>query len=84
MAPEPAVNVAYGITKDIDGERYEAHLAQVQKDSEPWEAAGRFDLNDIIDPSQTRQWLIRMLTYHRDHQTGGIGKHLMHSWPTSY
>lgn len=84
MAPEPAVNVAYGITEDSDRERYEACLAQVQKGSEPWEAAGRFDLNDIIDPSQTREWLIRMLIYHSNHQTGGIGKHMMHCWPTSY
>lgn len=84
MAPEPAVNVAYRITRETDKEKFDEYVAKVQKDSEPWEAAGRFDLNDIIEPSQTRDWLIRMLEYHRNHLTGGLGKHLMYCWPTTF
>ncbi|MBN2059769.1 MAG: methylmalonyl-CoA carboxyltransferase [Deltaproteobacteria bacterium] len=84
MAPEPAVNVAYGITREEDRERFEELKAEVERESQPWEAAGRFDVYDIIEPAQTRDWLIRMLDYHRDQQANGIGRHLMYCWPTSY
>jgi len=84
MAPEPAVNVAYQITRESNKEKFDEYVAQVQKDSEPWEAAGRFDLNDVIEPAQTRDWLIKMLALHRNHLTGGIGKHLMYCWPTTF
>ena len=39
---------------------------------------------DVIDPRDTRDWLIRMLEIHRMRLTGGVGEHLMRTWPTSY
>jgi hypothetical protein len=38
----------------------------------------------VIDPRETRSWLIRMLAVHRKRLSGGIGDHLMSAWPTSY
>jgi acetyl-CoA carboxylase carboxyltransferase component len=84
MAPEPAVNVAYRITRESDREKFDEYVAKVEKDSEPWEAAGRFDLNDIIEPAETRDWFIRMLEYHSNQLSGGIGKHRMYCWPTTF
>jgi hypothetical protein len=38
----------------------------------------------VIRPEETRDYLVRMLEVHRQRLTGGVGKHLMHAWPTSY
>jgi acetyl-CoA carboxylase carboxyltransferase component len=84
MAPETGVNVVYNLRKEDDPEKFAELLGLMDKDTEPWEAAGIFNVNDIIEPAKTRDWLIRMLDYHLDYQSGGVGKHLMHSWPTSY
>jgi acetyl-CoA carboxylase carboxyltransferase component len=84
MGPEPAVNVVYGITEEQDKEKFAELKEKVEKESMPWDAAGRFYLYDILEPSQTRDWLIRMLDHHRDRLTDGIGRHLMHCWPNSY
>ena len=39
---------------------------------------------DVIDPHDTRDWLIRMLEVHRLRMSGGVGQHLMRTWPRSY
>jgi len=84
MAAETGVNVVYNLRKEDDPEKFAELVSVMNKDTEPWEAAGIFNVNDIIKPEKTRDWLIQMLEYHINHQTGGIGKHLMHAWPTSY
>jgi acetyl-CoA carboxylase carboxyltransferase component len=84
MAPETGVNVVYNLRKEDDPEKFAEKMKIMDRDTEPWEAAGIFNVNDIIEPAKTREWLINMLEYHYDYQTGGIGKHLMHCWPTSF
>jgi len=84
MDPETGVNVVYNVRKEQDPEKFQEKMKIMSKDTAPWEAAGIFNLNDVIDPTQTRSWLCDMLDYHTNQRTGGIGKHLMHSWPTSY
>jgi acetyl-CoA carboxylase carboxyltransferase component len=84
MAPEPGINVVYNLRREDDPERFDALLRAMSKDTEPWGAAGIFNVNDIIEPARTRDWLIQMLSFHHDYQKNGIGKHLMHCWPTSY
>ena len=54
------------------------------ENTEPWNAAGGFGVNEIIDPADTRDFFIRMLPLYRNRLNSGIGKHLMHNWPTSY
>jgi len=84
MAPETGINVVYNLKKEDDPDKFDELMGIMAKDTEPWGAAGIFNVNDIIEPAKTRDWLINMLTYHYNYQTGGIGKHLMHCWPTSY
>jgi hypothetical protein len=52
--------------------------------TEPWNAAGGFGLQDIIEPAETRNFLIKMLKLYTHRLSRGIGQHLMHNWPTSY
>ncbi|MBS3809868.1 MAG: carboxyl transferase [Desulfobacterales bacterium] len=84
MDPRPAINVVYNLKKEDDPEKYEELLAQMNKNTEPWDAAGTFGVNDIIDPKKTRQYLINMLGLHTNRTTNGVGRHLLHNWPTSY
>jgi acetyl-CoA carboxylase carboxyltransferase component len=84
MDPETGINVVYNLRKEDNPEKFVEKMKIMGLDTEPWEAAGIFNVNDIVEPSKTREWLINMLAYHYDYRTGGIGKHLMHCWPTSY
>lgn len=84
MAPETGVNVVYNMKKEDDPEKFAEKMKVMDLDKEPWNAARIFNLNDVIEPAHTRDWLINMLTYHFNYKTNGIGQHLMHCWPTSY
>ena len=84
MDPEPGIHVVFNLRKEDDPEQFEKRLADMAKNTEPWDAAGIFGLTDIIHPEETRAFLIRMLDLHRDRKRGGIGRHLLHAWPTSY
>ena len=84
MGPEPAMNVVYNLNREEDPEEFQKLLGQIVEDTEPWDAAGVFGINEIIDPADTREFLSRMLDLHRNRLTCGIGKHLLHNWPTSY
>jgi acetyl-CoA carboxylase carboxyltransferase component len=84
MDPEPGINVVFNIKKEDDPEKFEGLLDEMAKNTEPWDAAGIFGVNEIIDPAQTRNFLIQMLALHRNRKHGGVGQHLLRSWPTSY
>lgn len=84
MSPEPGINVVFNLKKEDDPEKFEELMQIMNKNSEPWVAAGIFGLHDIIDPRETRKFLIKMMEIHCNHPKGHIGKHLMHNWPTSY
>jgi acetyl-CoA carboxylase carboxyltransferase component len=84
MGVEPALSVVYNLRREDDPERYAQLLEQIEKDIEPWDAAGVFALTDIIEPAETRNYLIRMLELHSDRRRNGIGRHFLHNWPTSY
>ena len=38
----------------------------------------------VINPADTRDYLIRILDVHRMRMSNGVGDHLMRTWPTSY
>ena len=41
-------------------------------------------VQSVILPHETRDYLIRTLEVHRLRLTHGVGKHLMHTWPSTY
>ena len=84
MGPEPAMNVVYNLKKEDNPEEYNRLLGQIAENTEPWDAAGIFGVNEIIDPAHTRRFLMQMMALHHNRKTGGVGKHLMHNWPTSF
>jgi len=82
MDPGFATTIVHGVAKDEEG--FEAALSEIQKNDEVWDMATIFSLQNIIKPQETRDYLIRMLDVYRMRRGGGIGKHLMQNWPTSY
>jgi hypothetical protein len=55
------------------------------QDSGWWpENAAVFAVQAVIRPAETRDYLIRMLDVHRMRSSGGVGRHRLSAWPTSY
>jgi acetyl-CoA carboxylase carboxyltransferase component len=82
MDPTFAVRVVDGLSPGEAG--FEPALQRMQKDSEPWDLAGIYAAQAVIEPERTRDYLIRMLEVHRLRLSGGIGRHLLSGWPTSF
>ncbi|HVO87831.1 MAG TPA: carboxyl transferase domain-containing protein [Casimicrobiaceae bacterium] len=82
MDPQFGVRVVHGKERGQPG--FEELLAEMDRDSEPWDAAAVYAVQSVIPPQETRDYLIRSLEVHGMRLTGGIGQHLMRAWPTSY
>ncbi|MBD3764776.1 MAG: methylmalonyl-CoA carboxyltransferase [Rhodobacterales bacterium] len=82
MDPVFATNIVHNVSPGQDG--FDAALAEIQKDLEIWDMASIFSAHDVIKPQETRSYLIRMLDIQTRRRSGGIGQHLMRTWPTSY
>jgi methylmalonyl-CoA decarboxylase subunit alpha len=82
MDPVFATNIVHNKSPGDVG--FEEALAHIQKDLEIWDMARIFSAHDVIRPQETRDVLIRMLAVHQRRRSGGVGEHLMRTWPTSY
>jgi acetyl-CoA carboxylase carboxyltransferase component len=82
MDPVFATNIVHN--KSPGDEGFEEALGIIRKDLEIWDMARIFSAHDVIKPQETRDHVIRMLDVHRRRRSGGIGEHLMRSWPTSF
>ena len=83
MGPEPAMSVVHNLREEDDPARFRELLKEMERETEPWEAAGIFGLNEIIDPAETRSYLIRMVDL-LSGRRGGVGGHHLANWPTSF
>ncbi len=84
MAPEYGVRIVHGIDKESDPEAFEEALKDMSRSTSPYAAVGSFGMQDVIDPRETRDYLIDALEVHQLRAANGVGKHLMHTWPTSF
>jgi methylmalonyl-CoA decarboxylase subunit alpha len=84
MDPRVSVNVLYGVKEEDDPERFKQLVAEVNRDTTPWELARLFEAQHVIDPRDTRDFLIRMLQVHRQRLRNGVGQHRLANWPTSF
>lgn len=82
MDPVFATNIVHNLS--VGDEGFEDALMHIQKDLEIWDMARIFSAHDVIKPQDTRSFLIRMFEVHRRRRSGGIGQHLMRTWPTSF
>ena len=84
MDPAVSVNVLYGVRSEDDPERLRQLKAEVERDTSAWGLAELYEAQDVIDPRDTRDYLIRTLQAHRMRLKKGVGEHLLRNWPTSY
>lgn len=84
MDPRLSVNVLYGVRQDEEPERFAELVAKVEQNTSAWDLAGFYEAQAVIDPRETRTWLIRMLDVHRARLTDGVGEHLLANWPTTF
>ncbi len=82
--PMVGVSILHGLKREDDPERFDALAAQIGRDSSAWELASLYEAQDVIDPAETRDWLLGMLDIHSRRLAGGIGQHRLAAWPTSY
>ena len=84
MDPAVSVNVLYGVRYQDDPERFEKLKAEVERDTSAWGLAELYEAQNVIDPRDTRDYLIRSLEVHRLRLSNGVGEHRLRNWPTSY
>jgi len=83
MDPKVGVNVLHGITAESDPERFQTLVSEIERDSSGWALAELYEAQHLIDPRDTRAWLIRMLQIHSMRMERGVGAHLLANWPTT-
>jgi acetyl-CoA carboxylase carboxyltransferase component len=84
MDPAVSVNVLYGLRREDDPERFDQLKAEVERDTSAWALAELYQAQNVIDPRDTREYLIRTLEVHRMRMHNGVGEHRLRNWPTSY
>jgi acetyl-CoA carboxylase carboxyltransferase component len=67
-----------------DAQKYQEAVARMSRGTSAYDMAAIYTAQDVIDPRDTRDWLMRMLEVHRSRLTEGIGQHLMRTWPTTF
>ncbi|WP_423458907.1 acyl-CoA carboxylase subunit beta [Ottowia sp. VDI28] len=82
MTPSFAVNIVHGLNPGDPG--FEEKLAEMEKGNNVYDIASIYGVQNVILPHQTRDYLIRTLQVHRLRLSGGVGKHLMQTWPSTY
>ena len=84
MDPHTSVNVLHGIQREDDPERFDELVKEVSQESEAWPLASLFEVQTVLDPRETRNFLIDMLGIHARLPNGGVGRHLLANWPTTF
>ena len=84
MKPDFGAKVVFGVDPEKEPEKFKEAVARMSKGTSPYDMAAIYTAQDVIDPRDTRSWLIRMLDVHRMRMSNGVGQHLMRTWPTSY
>jgi len=86
MGPEVATNVVYGAkiaASENPEEMWNQAVAELKLASEPWRAAGLGYLDDVIQPQDTREIIIKSIKLARG-KNKGFSKRMLANWPTAY
>lgn len=84
MDPKSAVSIVHGIQEEEDPEKFAELLKDFQRDTTAYDMAAVYGVYEVIDPRDTRDYLIKKLKFHDMRITNGVGEHELRTWPTSY
>jgi acetyl-CoA carboxylase carboxyltransferase component len=85
--PAIAANVVYGgkaSASDKNSEEWQSLLQKMVDDASPYGAAGKHYIHDVIDPRETRNYIIKALDICHNSRTKGISEHKLANWPTKF
>jgi acetyl-CoA carboxylase carboxyltransferase component len=85
--PAIAANVVYGAkpsAADKQSDEWQQLMQQLVDDASPYGAAGRHYIHDVIDPRETRNYIIQALEIGYNQRKKGIGEHKLANWPTKF
>lgn len=78
--PQIAANVVLGDKADHD----RSLVQKLVEDASPYGAAGLHYIHDVIDPRETRDYIIRALDICQGSPSGGMSQHRLANWPTKF
>jgi acetyl-CoA carboxylase carboxyltransferase component len=81
MDPLIAADVVFG---NLPEEERKKEVENMIGDLTPYPAAGAYYVQDIIDPKETRNYLIKVLQIIRDSKDRGMSKRCLANWPTNF
>jgi len=87
MSPEAAANVVHlhRIQAAADPEAERARfIKEMQRESEPWDPAAKSLLDDVIDPRDTRKYIIDCLNLLHEARGSFVSKKNLQAWPTGF
>lgn len=87
MTPEAALRTLYKDRIDSSSHKEaeaEKVLRELESEAGPFQAAMNGAVDDIIEPTETRKYLITCLETLRGQRGDFIGRHLMQIWPTGF
>jgi acetyl-CoA carboxylase carboxyltransferase component len=85
--PAIAANVVYGgkpSASDKKSDEWQALMDQLVDDASPYGAAGKHFIHDVIDPKDTRNYIVRALEISYNARAKGISQHKLANWPTKF
>ncbi len=83
VSPEIAANVVFGGKSPAAGqdqEEWQKLVRQMVDDASPYGAAGMHYIHDVIDPRETRSYLMKTLSICGER----VGEHRLANWPTKF
>ena len=84
MDPTSAVSVVHGVDPQENPEEYALRLAEMNKGTTAYDVGRVFGFEQVIDPAETRDFILGALSDQFNARTGGISEHNLSLWPTSY
>ena len=85
--PAIAANVVYGgkpSAADKKSDEWQRLMQQLVDDASPYGAAAKHYIHDVIDPKETRKYIIQALEISYNQRSKGIGEHRLANWPTKF
>jgi methylmalonyl-CoA decarboxylase subunit alpha len=84
MDPDVGVNVVYGVTHQSDPQKFAELREEVARETSAYDLAAIFSAQAVLDPRETRAWLLSMLAVHSRARDRGFSRRALASWPTTF
>lgn len=80
MEPEFGAAIVHGVRRDGDPDAFAGAMADMTRETSAYDLAAINGAQAVIDPRETRRWIIDMLAV----RSSGVGRHMMSHWPTCF